>query len=158
MPLDGQFLDNVILQIKNGPMDFQVREPVNPLFGGPKKTNQILELQITQEYTGQQKHLCCLIPQWMEILEFDTFARGEGTTVKKIISGAFSNSENFGMAGISNVGDDANWTGHTLAQANLFGFGRLAWNPDLKAQDLIKKNGFYVLLEMMKHLSKIYRK
>jgi len=139
MPLDGQFLDNVILQIKNGPMDFQVREPVNPLFGGLKKTNQILELQITQEYTGQQKHLCCLIPQWMEILEFDTFAWGEGTTVKKIISGAFSNSENFGMAGISNVGDDANWTGHTLAQANLFGFGRLAWNPDLKAQDLIKE-------------------
>ena len=139
MPLDGKFLDNVILQIKNGPMDFQVREPVNPLFGGLQKTNEILELQITQEYTGQQKHLCYLIPQWKEILEFDTFMFGEGSTVKKIISGSLFNSRNFGIAGISNVGDDINWTGHTLAQANLYGFGRLAWSPDLKSEEITEE-------------------
>lgn len=81
-PLDGKFLENVILQIKNGPMDFQVREPVSPLFGGLQKTNQMLELQITQEYTGQQKHICYLVPQWKEVLDFDTYAKGEGSTVK----------------------------------------------------------------------------
>lgn len=139
MPLDGKFLDNVILQIKNGPMDFQVREPVNPLFGGLQKTNEILELQITQEYTGQQKHLCYLVPQWKEILEFDTFMFGKGSTVEKIISGSLFNSRNFGMAGISNVGDDINWTGHILAQANLYGFGRLAWSPDLKSEEITEE-------------------
>lgn len=87
MPLDGKFMDNVILQIKNGPMDFQVREPVSPLFGGLTKTNQMLELQITQEYTGQQKHICYLVPQWKEILDFDTFAEGRGSTVREIIAG-----------------------------------------------------------------------
>lgn len=136
IPLDGQFLDNVIIQIKNGPMDFQVREPVNPLFGGLKKTNQILELQITQEYTGQQKHLCYLVPQWKEVLDFDTYLFGEGTSVSEIISGVPFNSKKFGIAGVSNVGDDTNWTGHTLAQANLYGYGRLTWNPELKSSQI----------------------
>lgn len=139
MPLDGQFLDNVIIQIKNGPMDFQVREPVNPLFGGLKKTNQILELQITQEYTGQQKHLCYLVPQWKEVLDFDTYLFGNGTTVSKIVSGSPFNSRNFGIAGVANVGDNINWTGHTLAQANLYGYGRLTWNPELESSQITEE-------------------
>ncbi len=119
--LDGEFKDNVILQIKNGPMDFQVREPVSPLFGAMPETNQILELQITQEYTGQQKDLCYLIPQWKKIVDFDTYAQRAGTPVKKIVDGSTYNQENTGFAAIVNVGDDENWTGHHLAQANLYG-------------------------------------
>jgi alpha-glucuronidase len=135
-PLDGLFRENVILQIKNGPMDFQVREPVSPLFGGLERTNQLLELQITQEYTGQQRHLCYLVPQWKEILEFDTYAKGKGSTVKKVVSGSLFQRETGGFAGVANIGDDPNWTGHDLAQANLYGFGRLAWNPDLSAAEI----------------------
>ncbi|ABO67134.1 alpha-glucuronidase family glycosyl hydrolase [Geobacillus thermodenitrificans] len=135
-PLDGQFHENVILQIKNGPMDFQVREPVSPLFGAMPKTNQILEVQITQEYTGQQKHLCYLVPQWKEVLEFDTYVKGKGSEVKKVIGGSLFGYRYSGMVGVSNIGDDPNWTGHTLAQANLYGFGRLAWNPDLSTEEI----------------------
>ncbi|QQE77908.1 alpha-glucuronidase family glycosyl hydrolase [Alicyclobacillus sp. SO9] len=135
-PLDGQFKDNVILQIKNGPMDFQVREPVSPLLGGLMSTNQLLELQITQEYTGQQKHLCYLVPQWKEIISFDTYATGEGSTVDKIASGDLFNRPLGGFAAVSNVGDDSNWTGHLLAQANLFGYGRLSWNPELSSEQI----------------------
>jgi len=129
MPLDGSFNDNVYLQIKFGPMDFQVREPVSPLFGALKKTNQILELQITQEYTGQQIHLCYLPTYWKEILNFDTYAEGKNSEVKKRIRG---------IAGVSNIGDDINWTGHDLAQANLYGFGRLSWNPDDDVEKITK--------------------
>ena len=136
MPLDGEFADNVILQIKNGPMDFQVREPVSPLFGALEKTNCMLELQITQEYTGQQKHLCYLVPQWKEVLDFDTYAKGEGSTVNKIIGGAVFEQKHSGIAAVSNIGDDANWTGHDLAQANLYGFGRLAWKPSLSSMEI----------------------
>lgn len=134
--LDGKFLENVILQIKNGPMDFQVREPVSSLFGAMEATNQFLELQITQEYTGQQKHLCYLVPQWKEVLDFDTYARGKGSTVKKIVAGSLFNQLYGGIAGVVNVGDDDNWTGHTLAQSNLYGFGRLAWNSDLSSEEI----------------------
>lgn len=135
-PLDGQFREKVILQIKNGPMDFQVREPVSPLFGAMPNTNQMMEVQITQEYTGQQKHLCFLIPQWKEVLEFDTYAKGKGSKVKKVVDGSLFGYHYSGITGVSNVGDDPNWTGHTLAQANLYGFGRLAWNPDLSAEEI----------------------
>ncbi|HUC93715.1 MAG TPA: alpha-glucuronidase family glycosyl hydrolase [Paenibacillus sp.] len=124
-PLDGRFRDNVILQIKNGPMDFQVREPVSPLFGSMDRTRHMLEFQITQEYTGQQRHLCYLVPQWKETLDFDTHAKGEGSPVKSLVAG---------ITAVSNIGDDANWTGHLLAQANLYGFGRLIWNPELTAE------------------------
>lgn len=133
-PLDGMFNDNVILQIKNGPMDFQVREPVSTLFGGLKKTNQTIEFQITQEYTGQQKHLCYLAPMWKEILEFDTYAKGQGTTIKNIISGSTFKNKYGGVVGVANIGDDLNWTGFQLAQSNLYGFGRLSWNPDLTVE------------------------
>ena len=136
MPLDGEFADNVLLQIKNGPMDFQVREPVSPLLGAMEKTNQILELQITQEYTGQQIDLCYLIPQWKEILDFDTFARGEGSEIKKVVSGSLHQFDHSGIAGVVNVGRDVNWTGHSLAQANLYGFGRLVWDSDITTEEI----------------------
>lgn len=135
-PLDGKFRDNVILQIKNGPMDFQVREPLSPLLGAMSATNQVLELQITQEYTGQQRHLCYLIPQWKEALDFDTFAHGSGSTVANVASGLLFGRRLGGIAAVSNIGDNPNWTGHTLAQANLYGFGRLAWNPQLSAEQI----------------------
>ncbi|MCL6589367.1 MAG: alpha-glucuronidase [Firmicutes bacterium] len=135
-PLDGLFKDNVVLQVKNGPMDFQVREPVSPLLGGMERTNETVELQITQEYTGQQRHLCYLVPMWKETLDFDTQARGKGSAVKKVVDGSLFGRKNCGMAGVSNIGDDPNWTGHHLAQANLYGFGRLAWNPDLAAEEI----------------------
>lgn len=133
-PLNGRFLDNVILQVKNGPMDFQVREPVSPLFGAMDKTNMVIEFQVTQEYTGQQRHLCFLVPQWKEALDFDTYARGEGSTVKRVVDGSLFGSRHSGFAAVSNIGDDANWTGHTLAQANWYGYGRLAWNPELSSE------------------------
>nr|WP_258567731.1 alpha-glucuronidase family glycosyl hydrolase [Paenactinomyces guangxiensis] len=135
-PLDGKFLDNVILQIKNGPMDFQVREPVSPLFGAMENTNQMLEFQITQEYTGQQRHLCYLVPQWKEVLDFDTFAKGEESTVKRIVDGSLFQYSNCGITAVSNIGNDTNWTGHTLAQANLYGYGRLTWDPDLSSEEI----------------------
>ncbi|WP_178022917.1 alpha-glucuronidase family glycosyl hydrolase [uncultured Paenibacillus sp.] len=138
-PLDGGFHDNVILQIKNGPMDFQVREPVSPLFGALPTTNQMLELQIAQEYTGQARHVCYLVPQWKEVLEFDTFARGEGSDVAKVVSGSLFGRRLGGIAAVSNIGNDANWTGHVLAQANLYGFGRLSWNPRLTSEQIARE-------------------
>lgn len=136
MPLDGTFDENVLLQIKNGPMDFQVREPVSPLIGGLQKTNQVLELQTTQEYTGQQKHLCYLVPMWKEVLDFDTRAKGKGTSVKKIISREVFKNKYGGFATVTNIGGDTNWTGHQLAQANTFGYARLAWNPELTSGEI----------------------
>jgi len=133
-PLDGRFDDNVVVQIKNGPIDFQVREPVSPLLGGLEKTNEALELQITQEYTGQQRHLCFLVPMWKEVLDFDLHARGAGTTVAGLVSGRVFHRPVGGFAGVSNVGRDANWLGSHLAMANLYGFGRLAWNPRLESR------------------------
>lgn len=128
MELDGKFDDNVILQIKNGPMDFQVREPVSPLFGGLKKTNMMLEVQIAQEYTGQQIDLCYLIPMWKEILAFDI--GGDGTAVSHVVCG---------IAGVINTGDDENWTGNDLAAANLYGFGRLAMDGTLSAEQIARE-------------------
>lgn len=138
-PLDGKFSDNVIIQIKYGPMDFQVREPVNPLFGGLEKTNQILELQITQEYTGQQIHLCYLGTLWKEVLDFDTFAKGKGSYVREILKGNVFERMNNGIAGVANIGDDNNWTGHDLAQANLYTFGELSWNPDESIENIVDR-------------------
>jgi alpha-glucuronidase len=138
-PLDGQFHDNVILQIKNGPMDFQVREGVSPLFGAMENTNQMLEFQVTQEYTGQQRHLCYLVPQWKEVLDFDTYAKGKGSEVKKVVDGSLFQYKYSGITAVSNIGNDYNWTGHTLAQANLYGFGRLTWDPDLSAETITEE-------------------
>lgn len=134
MPLDGKFRENVTLQIKNGPMDFQVREPVSPLFGGLKKTNMMLEVQAAQEYTGQQRHVCYLIPWYKEVLDTDLHSRESASTVKELISGP-----NQGMAAVSNTGDDANWTGHDLAAANLYGFGRLSYDTTLEAEEIARE-------------------
>ncbi|WP_339822059.1 alpha-glucuronidase family glycosyl hydrolase [Paenibacillus sp. FSL R7-0216] len=136
VPLDGRFKENVILQIKNGPIDFQVREPVSPLLGAMPLTNQMIEFQVTQEYTGQQHHVCYLVPQWKEVLDFDSHLKGEGSTVKRIVDGTLHASRYSGFAAVSNIGSDANWTGHLLAQANLYGYGRLAWNPELSAEGI----------------------
>ena len=139
MPMDGDYHDNVILQIKNGPMDFQIREPISPLFGGLKKTNQMLEVQIAQEYTGQQIDLCYLIPMFKEILQFKTYCNGiNGTddTVADIISGKTFNSRFSGIAAVTNTGNDFNWTGDYLAGANLFGFGRLAFDTELGSDEI----------------------
>ncbi len=138
-PLDGKFTDNVILQIKNGPMDFQVREPVSPLLGAMTQTNQMLEFQIAQEYTGQQIDVCYLIPQWKEVLDFETHTKGEGSKIKSIVDGSLHDYQYSGIAAVSNIGNDANWTGHTLAQANLYGYGRLIWNPELTTEQITKE-------------------
>lgn len=133
-PLDGKFDDNVIVQIKHGPIDFQVREPVSPVFGALTHTNQAIELQITQEYTGQQRHLCYLAPMWKEVPDFDLRVADRSTPVKDIVSGRAFHRPIGGFVGVSNVGLDANWLGHDLAMANLYAFGRLAWNPDRDSQ------------------------
>lgn len=137
--LDGQFLDNVILQVKNGPMDFQIREAVSPLFGAMEKTNMILEFQAAQEYTGQQKHVCYLLPMWKEVLNFDTYAKGEGSYVSKVADGSLFRSNHSGIAAVSNLGNSKCWTGHPLAQANLYGLGRIAWNTDLSSEEIAEE-------------------
>ena len=136
-PLDGAFDDNVIVQIKHGPIDFQVREPASPLFGALTRTNEAIELQITQEYFGQARHTVFLVPMWKEALDFDMKVRGEGTPVKALAAGRIFARPAGGFAGVANVGLDESWLGNQLSQANLYGFGRLAWNPDLSAATII---------------------
>ena len=138
-PLDGQFDDNVIIQIKNGPIDFQVREPASPLFAGLHHTNEAIELQITQEYTGQQRQLCFLVPMWKEALDFDMRLDDQHTPVKALVAGRVFHRPTGGFAGVANVGMDLSWLGNSLAMANLYGFGRLAWNPDLSAESIIEE-------------------
>ncbi len=136
-PLDGKFDDNVIVQIKYGPIDFQVREPVSPLLAGLPHTNEAIELQVTQEYTGQQRHLVYLVPMWKQSLDTDMrdFSSAAPLPVKLLVSGRATATEHHtegGFVGVSNVGTDG-WLGNPLALANLYGFGRLAWNPNLEA-------------------------
>ncbi|GAB2959860.1 alpha-glucuronidase [Saccharothrix stipae] len=125
-PLDGSFDPNVVLQVKAGPVDFQVREPVSPVIAAMPRTALAVELQVTQEYTGQQKHVCYLNPLWQEMLAFRPWGEG-GPTVADVAAGRAAAPAG-GVVAVSNVGDDPFWTGHPLAQANLFGFGRLAWD------------------------------
>lgn len=138
-PMDGEFADNVILQIKNGPMDFQIREATSPLFGALKETNQALELQITQEYTGQQWHICYLAPMWKEVFGFDTVADGNRLTIQDSLLEYTKSKQHHGaVAAVVNVGDDRNWTGHKLAQVNLYAYGRLTWNDQESSEDIAK--------------------
>ncbi len=135
--MDGDYRENVILQIKNGPMDFQIREPVSPLLGGLKKTNQMLEVQVAQEYTGHQIDVCYLIPMFKEVLDFHTFCKEGADTVADVISGRTMGNKNAGIAAVINTGNDANWTGNYLAAANLYGFGRLAFQTSLSAEEIL---------------------
>ncbi len=146
-PLDGKFTPNVIIQTKEGPIDFQVREPVSPLYGGLKQTSQAMEVQITQEYTGQQRHLVYLAPMWKQALDFDMRVNGVQTPVKTIIAGGLWLGDQKamagqsvprplgGMVGVSGIGQQA-WLGSPLALANLYAFGRLAWDPDLSSEKI----------------------
>jgi alpha-glucuronidase len=136
MPLDGQFRDNVIVQIKNGPVDFQPREPFSPLFGAMKKTSVMPELQITMEYLGQSIHLVFLAPMWEEFLKSDTYQEGSGSTVARCTDGSIFPQKYTAIAGVANIGRDINWCGHHFAQANWYAFGRLAWNNRLASEKI----------------------
>lgn len=133
-PLDGKFDENVIVQVKNGAIDFQPREPFHPLFGAMPKTPLMLEVQITKEYLGFATHLVFLGPMWEEVLQSDTMARGPGSTVARVIDGSLEGHGLTGMAGVANIGTDRNWSGSVFNQANWYAFGRLAWNPALSGK------------------------
>jgi alpha-glucuronidase len=135
-PLDGRFEDNVVIQIKNGPIDFQVREPASPLFSGLEKTNQAIELQVIQEYMGGGRHLVNLVPWWKDTLDFDMHAGKTGTPVKSIVTGKVFNRPIGGFVGVTISSMDPTWTRGHFSQANLYGFGRLAWDPDLPSQKI----------------------
>ncbi|NUT52083.1 MAG: alpha-glucuronidase, partial [Saccharothrix sp.] len=134
-PLDGRFDDNVVVQVKAGPMDFQVREPVSPVIASMPRTRLAVEAQVTQEYTGHQKHVCHLVPQWREMLGFRPWGEGEPSVADIAAGRAVAPAG--GVVAVSNVGDDPFWTGHPLAQANLFGFGRLAWDDRLAPEAVL---------------------
>jgi len=133
VPLDGRFRDNVIVQVKNGPLDFQPREPFSPLFGATPRTPLMAELQVTQEYLGHSNHLVYLGTMWEEFFRADTYASGPGSTVARVVDGTVHRYRRTGIAGVANTGSDTNWTGHHFGQANWYSYGRLAWNPDLSA-------------------------
>jgi alpha-glucuronidase len=135
-PLDGQFRGNVLLQVKNGPIDFQPREPFSPLFGAMPKTPLMMEFQVTKEYLGFATHLVYLGVLYEEVLQADTHTRGKGSTVAKVIDGELDGHVLTGMAGVANIGSDRDWCGSTFNQANWYAFGRLAWNPAQSARDI----------------------
>jgi alpha-glucuronidase len=135
-PLDGKFSKNVIIQVKNGPIDFQPREPFHPLFGAMEYTPLMMEFQVTQEYLGQGISLTYLAPLYKECLNADTYAKGQGSYVSKVIDGSLNNFSLTAMAGVSNIGDDRDWCGHPIAQSNWFSLGRIAWNPSISAEEI----------------------
>jgi alpha-glucuronidase len=135
-PLDGQFHDNVVLQVKNGPLDFQPREPFSPLFAAMPKTSLMMEFQITKEYLGQQAHLAYLGPLYEEVLKSDTYEHGPGSTVARIIDGSLDHHAISGVAGVANIGNDADWSGSVFNQANWYVFGRMAWDPEIAAREV----------------------
>jgi alpha-glucuronidase len=137
--LDGKFQSNVVVQIKHGPIDFQTREPVSPLFAALRHTNQAVELQVTQEYTGQQRHLVYLVPMWKTALDTDLRADGRITVVRDILTGTRFQQPLGGFVAVANVGLDTNWLHHPLAMANLYGFARLAWRPTLSAEQIVEE-------------------
>ncbi|WP_062066526.1 alpha-glucuronidase family glycosyl hydrolase [Cellvibrio sp. OA-2007] len=133
-PLDGKFADNVILQVKNGPIDFQPREPYSSLFSAMEKTNMMMEFQVTQEYFGFATHLAYQGPLFEESLRTETFAKGEGSTIGNILEGKIFNSKRTGMAAVINPGTDRNWTGHPFVQSSWYAFGRMAWDHTISAE------------------------
>src|SRR5688572_7860730 len=135
-PLDGKFRKNVMVQVKNGPIDFQPREPFSPLFGATPQTPLMMEFQLTQEYLGQGTHLVYEVPMFKEVLRADTYAKGKGSTVEKVIDGSLYDHDLNGIAGVSNIGNDINWCGHPFAQANWYALGRLSWDYDLSSEQI----------------------
>jgi alpha-glucuronidase len=135
-PLDGTFRKNVMVQVKNGPLDFQPREPFHPMFGAMPKTPLMMEFQVTKEYLGQDTHLVFLGPLFEEVLRADTYARGKGSTVGRVVDGTLHGYARTGIAGVSNIGDDVNWTGSQFNQANWYAYGRLAWDHELSSADI----------------------
>ena len=138
-PFDGKFRKNVIIQVKNGPIDFQPREPFSPLFGAMSQTSVAMEFQITMEYLGQGTHLVYQAPLFKEILDAETYANGKGSPVAKVIDGSVYNYSLTAMAGVSNIGSERNWTNHPFGQATWYAFGRLAWNHDLTSLQIAKE-------------------
>ncbi|NOW96402.1 alpha-glucuronidase [Mucilaginibacter sp. SG564] len=136
MPFDGQFRSNVIIQVKNGPVDFQPREPFSPLFGALKKTAIMPELQVTKEYLGENIHLVFLASMWEELLKSDTYQQGAGSTVAHCTDGSIYKQQYTAIAGVSNIGLDSNWCGSNFDQANWYAFGRLAWNNQLNSSQI----------------------
>ncbi|MGN0920841.1 MAG: alpha-glucuronidase family glycosyl hydrolase [Cellvibrio sp.] len=139
VPLDGQFDENVIVQIKNGPIDFQPREPYSPLFTGLKKTNMMMEFQVTQEYFGFHTHLAYQGPLFEEALKTDTLMKGEGSALGKVLDGTLTPMSRTGMAGVVNPGTDRNWTGHPFVQSSWYAFGRMAWDWELSADEIAEE-------------------
>jgi alpha-glucuronidase len=135
-PLDGKFRKNVLVQVKNGPIDFQPREPFSPLFGAMPRTPLMMEFQLTQEYLGQGTHLVYEAPLFKEVLDADTWQKGKGSTVAKVVDGSLQDYALTGMAGVANIGNDINWTGHPFGQANWYAFGRLAWDHQQASSQL----------------------
>lgn len=135
-PFDGKFAPNALLQVKNGPIDFQPREPIHPLFGAMPRTNMVPELQITQEYLGFSNHLVFLAQMWREVLDTDTFAKDKGSTVARITDGTTFGRKLTGIAAVANTGTDRNWTGHDVLQANWYAYGRLAWDLDIPSRQI----------------------
>ena len=138
-PLDGQFSKNVLVQVKNGPIDFQPREPFHPLFGAMPKTPLMMEFQLTQEYLGQATHWVYEAPLFKETLGADTYSKGPASTVEKVIDGTLDNHTLTGIAGVANIGNDIDWCGHPFAQSNWYAFGRLAWNANLSSGQIAEE-------------------
>ncbi|MBD2722395.1 alpha-glucuronidase family glycosyl hydrolase [Hymenobacter armeniacus] len=138
-PLDGKFSPKVLVQVKNGPIDFQAREPFHPLFGAMPQTPLVLEVQITQEYLGMATHLVYLAPMFKECLDADTQTKGPGSTVARVVDGSLDQHRLSGIAGVANIGTDRNWTGHPMGQANWYAFGRLAWDYTLPSAAIAKE-------------------
>ncbi len=136
VPLDGKFNDNVIVQVKNGAIDFQPREPFHPMFGAMPNSPLMMEFQLTQEYLGHDTHLAYLSPMYKEVLDTDTYAQGEGSTVAKVVDGSLDGHPISAIAGVANIGSDRNWTGHHFAQSNWYAYGRLAWNHELNSEEI----------------------
>ena len=155
VPLDGKFRDNVIIQVKNGAIDFQPREPFHPLFGAVKQTNLGIEFQITQEYLGQATQLVYLSPMWEEVLRSKTFRPTPTSTVAGIVDGSDSGQKLSLMAGVSNIGTDRNWTGHLFGQANWYAFGRLAWDPYLNSDQIAEEWSKLTFGQETQNLAKI---
>lgn len=158
VPLDGKFRSNVLVQVKNGAIDFMPREPFHPLFGSMPKTPLMMEFQVTQEYLGQGTHLVYLAPLFKECLDSDTYAKGKGTTVAKIVDGTADQHELNGLAGVANIGNDINWTGHPFGQANWYALGRLAWDHQLSAEAIAEewiRQSFSNDAAFVKELSKL---